>query len=39
VFKRKLGPDGTIGKYKVKLMAKGYTQKEGEIFDTYSPVA
>jgi hypothetical protein len=39
VFKRKLGPDDNIGKYKAKLMAKGYTQKEGEFFDTYSPVA
>ena len=40
VFKKKLRPDGTIEKYKVRLVAKGYTQKEDEnFFDTYSPVA
>jgi hypothetical protein len=40
VFKKKLRPDGTIDKYKARLMAKGYTQKEGEdFFDTYSSVA
>jgi hypothetical protein len=40
IFKRKLRPDGTIEKYKAKLVAKGFTQKEGEdFFDTYSPVA
>jgi hypothetical protein len=40
VFKKKLRSDGTIDKYKTMLMAKGYTQKEGEdFFDTYSSVA
>ena len=29
VFKKKLRPDGTIEKYKDRLVAKGYTQKEG----------
>jgi hypothetical protein len=40
VFKKKLRPDCTIEKYKACLVAKGYTQKEGEdFFDTYSLVA
>ena len=35
VFKKKFRPDGTIERYKARLMAKGYTQKEGEdFFDT-----
>jgi len=40
VFKRKLRPNGTIDKYKARLMAKSYTQKQGNnFFNTYSHVA
>ena len=40
MFKKKLRPDGTIERYKARLVAKDYTQKEGEdFFDTYSSVA
>jgi hypothetical protein len=36
----KLRHDGTIEKYKARLIAKGYNQKEEEdFFDTYSLVA
>jgi hypothetical protein len=39
LFKKKFKADGTIEKYKVRLVAKGYNKKEGEyLFDTYSPV-
>jgi hypothetical protein len=39
VFKKKLRSNGTIDKYKARLVAKSYTQKEGEdFFDTYSSV-
>jgi hypothetical protein len=40
VFKKKLRHDSTIDKYKAKLVAKDYTQKEGEyFFHTYSHIA
>jgi hypothetical protein len=40
VFKKKLRHDGTIERYKARLVIKGYSQKEGkDFFDTYSPVA
>jgi hypothetical protein len=40
VQKKKLRPDGTIEKYRARLVAKGYNQKEVEdFFDTYSLVA
>lgn len=39
VYKKKLNSDGTIDKYKARLTAKGYSQKEGIDFsDTYAPV-
>jgi hypothetical protein len=31
VFKKKLRPDGTIDKYKARLMAKGYTSRKARI--------
>jgi hypothetical protein len=31
-IQEKLRPDGTIEKYNTRLLAKGYTQKEGEDF-------
>ena len=35
-----LKSDGSLDKYKVRLVAKGYAQKEGEDFDeTFAPTA
>jgi hypothetical protein len=40
VFKKKFRPDGTIERYKARLVAKDYAQKKGEdLFNTYSHVA
>ena len=39
IFKRKRKVDGSIDKYKARLVIKGYRQTEGlDHFDTYSPV-
>ena len=39
IFKRKMKADGSIDKYKARLVVKGYRQKEGlDYFDTYFPV-
>jgi hypothetical protein len=40
VFMKKLRPDGTIERYKARLVIKGYSHKEDDdFFDTYSHVA
>jgi hypothetical protein len=39
IFKKKLRLDGTIEKYKARLVAKRFTQKGDDFFDTYSLVA
>lgn len=40
VFKIKKNADGTIERYKARLVARGFSQKHGvDYFDTYAPVA
>ena len=40
IFKKRLRPNGTIEKYRAKLVAKGFIQSYGvDYFDVYAPVA
>ena len=39
VFRKKLKPDGSIDKFKARLVAKAFKQKvDLDFFDTFSPV-
>ena len=40
LFKVKYNPDGSVERYKARLVARGFTQTHGiDYFDTYAPVA
>lgn len=40
IFKKKMKPDGSVDKYKARLVVKGYRQTEGvDYFDMYAPVS
>ncbi|GKE24478.1 zinc finger, CCHC-type containing protein [Tanacetum coccineum] len=40
IFKRKLKVDGTVKKFKARMVIQGFKQKSGiDYFDTYAPVA
>nr|GEY53892.1 zinc finger, CCHC-type [Tanacetum cinerariifolium] len=40
IFKKKMKVDGTINKFKARLLIQGFRQKKGiDYFDTYAPVA
>ena len=39
VFKRNLKPDGSVERYKSRLVAQGFTQKQGQDYhEAFSPV-